>query len=112
MASDDKPATIPQPYARAPWRAGQPTEVDSSMRTPSRTRAGLAVLAALAVALPLQAADENVFTQKPEVAEKSGAPAAPPRETIKAPPNLLAQGPTPQWIWGQDNNRRYVLRKT
>jgi putative heme-binding domain-containing protein len=76
---------------------------------------GLAALASLAVLWPisaLQAAQEKVFTQKPEVAaaQVRGEPATPLPKESAAPADLFKKGPTPLWIWGADTNGRYVLR--
>jgi putative heme-binding domain-containing protein len=55
---------------------------------------------------------DRFYTQMPEI-----APAAiPPVETVKSAEqpslNLFASGPTPSWIWGADQNQKYVVRKT
>jgi putative heme-binding domain-containing protein len=76
----------------------------------------LAVLAALMVlghVSVLWAAEEKVFTQKPEIApaQVRGEPAAPMPKPSDVPSGLFTQGPTPLWIWGADTNTRYVLRK-
>jgi putative heme-binding domain-containing protein len=50
-----------------------------------------------------------MYKQKPEIL--SGEAAKPQREEASHPTALLNQGPKPLWIWGADDNRRYVLRK-
>ncbi|HZV05025.1 MAG TPA: c-type cytochrome [Gemmataceae bacterium] len=60
------------------------------------------------------AVDQRTFTQKPEIAPAHvRGEATPPIQ--KQPPRphdeLLRRGPKPLWIWGTDDNRRYVLRK-
>ncbi len=81
----------------------------------SRKAVGLSALF-LALLCPisrLPAAGEKIFTQKPEIlsVEGRGEPANPlPKET-RPRADLFQRGPTPLWIWGADDNRRYVLRK-
>jgi putative heme-binding domain-containing protein len=66
-------------------------------------------LVVLALCAPLAAAQS--FTQKPEV-----APSVAIGETPKPPDatgaKLFAAGPTPLWVWGADNNKKYTLTKT
>lgn len=66
-------------------------------------------LVVLALCAPLAAAQP--FTQKPEVAPSvvvGDAPKPPDASGAK----LFAAGPTPLWVWGADNNKRYTLTKT
>jgi putative heme-binding domain-containing protein len=60
-----------------------------------------------------QAIDDRVFTQKPTIAPSQvrGTTPAPVAEEPPTQPKLFAQGPTPLWIWGADDNRSYFLRK-
>ncbi len=58
----------------------------------------------------LAAQDDRSYSQAPEVAASSirGETTAKPSEK---PVNLgLDRGPTPSWIWGRDENTRYVLK--
>jgi putative heme-binding domain-containing protein len=57
----------------------------------------------------LYAADEKIFTQKPEIL--SGEPAKPTPQEVRPRGDVFKKGPTPLWIWGADDNRRYLLRK-
>jgi putative heme-binding domain-containing protein len=64
----------------------------------------------------LLAAVENdrVFTQTPEVANsKERGVEAKPADAAKTPStDTLAQGPTPQWIWGPQDGKSYYARAT
>jgi putative heme-binding domain-containing protein len=86
----------------------------------------LAVPAALLLGLLLTAADrpasadsDKTFSQKPAVAPMKvrgeDKPAEKPSETPAEKPapggKLLREGPTPNWIWGEDVNKNYALRK-
>ncbi len=53
---------------------------------------------------------EKFFTQAPEIAPAAGQPAQEKRADSKL--NLFADGPAPSWIWGADQNKKYVVRKT
>jgi len=71
-------------------------------------------LAILLLALGTVVAADDVLTQKPTVAStvERGETPKPP---VVAPPTvdtakLFAGGPTPLWIWGDDNNKKYFLR--
>lgn len=56
-----------------------------------------------------QSADGKLFTQKPEIAPSAGQPV----EKSETPTsNAFAEGPAPSWIWGADQNKKYVVRKT
>lgn len=68
----------------------------------------LALLVSLAVSTAR--ADDRWFTQKPEIAPSAtrGTPAAAAPAAPAGP--SLDQGPAPTWIWGPNDNNRYVLR--
>jgi putative heme-binding domain-containing protein len=68
-------------------------------------------LAGFLLCLPLAAAD--VFTQKPAVAPavEHGAPPGPPPVAEASWQQKFLAGPTPLWVWGADQNKRYFLRK-
>lgn len=57
--------------------------------------------------------DGKLFTQKPTIAEATGQP-APAVEAAKPAANKawVTEGPAPSWIWGDDNNKKYFVRKT
>ncbi|HTU89522.1 MAG TPA: c-type cytochrome [Gemmataceae bacterium] len=61
----------------------------------------------------LLAADPKIFTQKPEIVavEVRGELAKPKAKEIRSQDDLFKHGPKPLWIWGADDNRRYLLRK-
>jgi putative heme-binding domain-containing protein len=68
---------------------------------------------AVGYSLPsLFAAEPKRYTQKPEIvsAEVRGEPAQPAAKEASRT-ELFQRGPTPFWIWGADDNRRYLLRK-
>lgn len=69
-------------------------------------RALLALCALASVPACLPAAEEKLFTQRPErvAVQVRGEPAP-----AKAP-EPAETGPAPVWIWGEDANRPYVLR--
>ena len=54
--------------------------------------------------------DDRIFTQVPAIAAAAGQPAAEKSEPAK--PNLFADGPAPGWIWGADQAKNYVVKKT
>lgn len=55
-------------------------------------------------------ANPRLFSQKPEVAPAAGRET--PESTDKPGLNLFADGPAPSWIWGADQDKKYVVRKT
>lgn len=57
-----------------------------------------------------ESADGKFFTQKPEIAPSAGQPA--PEKADKPKANVFAEGPAPSWIWGADQNKNYIVRKT
>ncbi len=82
----------------------------------SSQRLGLAALTCLAVLLHstrVNAEEQKIFTQKPEVAaaQVRGEPPAPMPKESSPPNDLFKKGPTPLWIWGAENDVHYVLRK-
>jgi putative heme-binding domain-containing protein len=86
------------------------------MLTPSYKQmisAAPCLLAILSFAPCFVAADEKIYTQKPEIltAEVNGAEAKPSVKEPLASRELFRHGPKPLWIWGAHDNRRYVLRK-
>jgi putative heme-binding domain-containing protein len=67
---------------------------------------------------PVPAADD-IFTQKPAVAPSVVSGEPPPPAVPPTPGDLEAQwakrfadGPVPLWIWGQDQDTRYFLKKS
>jgi putative heme-binding domain-containing protein len=60
------------------------------------------------------AAEGKIYFQKPEIAPAAGAEIPAPEASSEVPSavKLLAKGPTPNWIWGADANKKYVLRTT
>ena len=59
-------------------------------------------------AIGQESADGKVFTQKPEIAPAAGAIAEPTPD--KPQTKVFADGPTPSWIWGADQNKKYFVR--
>ncbi len=53
---------------------------------------------------------ERQFTQAPERAPAQGDSVAETLATLK--PNVFAAAPEPSWIWGADQNKKYVLKQT
>ncbi|HEY7328344.1 MAG TPA: heme-binding protein, partial [Gemmataceae bacterium] len=73
-----------------------------------------AILAALLYSTTcLFAADAKTLTQKPEILPVAvlGEPTDSQTPESRQLEALLKKGPQPFWIWGADDNRRYVLRK-
>ncbi|HVV99812.1 MAG TPA: c-type cytochrome [Planctomycetaceae bacterium] len=70
----------------------------------------LAALAVFPVGTWLNAA-EKTYTQVPEIAPAVGVPMPEPKAQAGKPLDLQA-GPAPKWIWGADQNKKYVARKT
>ncbi|HTU16547.1 MAG TPA: c-type cytochrome [Gemmataceae bacterium] len=71
------------------------------------------VLTILGFVPALLAADKKIYTQKPEIltAEVHGAATEPLAKEPPSSSEMFKRGPKPLWIWGADDNRRYVLRK-
>ncbi len=72
----------------------------------------LLVAAAAAVGSAVQAAEtaaDKLFTQQPELAPAQVRGQAPP---VAAADKPQAGGTTPLWIWGADDNHKYVLKKS
>ncbi|MHB1426021.1 MAG: c-type cytochrome [Gemmataceae bacterium] len=61
----------------------------------------------------LSAGEQKIYTRKAEIvpAEVAGEPVKPPTNKVRPKDEDLARGPQPLWIWGDDDNRRYILRK-
>src|SRR5215216_4727107 len=63
---------------------------------------------------PVIALAADVDTQKPVVVPsitRDETPAEPPKKADNSWPARFAKGPVPNWIWGPDQNKKYVLRK-
>jgi putative heme-binding domain-containing protein len=81
--------------------------------------AALGFIVALIGSFRSSAADEkNIYTQKPDAPpivvrgeQPKPGEAKPPSDTPKGADKKLAGGPTPLWIWGDDINKKYALRK-
>src|SRR5262245_4910810 len=65
------------------------------------------------------AAADDVFTQKPVIAPSVVNGEPPPSPETPTPADVdadwakrFADGPAPLWIWGQDQDTRYFLKKT
>ena len=54
-------------------------------------------------------ANGKLFTQKPEIAPSAGQPEEKKADTPTV--NQFAEGPAPSWIWGDDQNKKYFVRK-
>src|SRR4051812_17989469 len=70
----------------------------------------LSLLTLLVLCVRSSAAE--VYTQKPEIApsvEANAVGAEPVKPAVA--PGLFANAPQPFWIWGPDQNKKYVLRK-
>ncbi len=75
--------------------------------------AALGFIVALLGSFRLPAADENIYTQKPDASpiQVRGEQPKPSSEKPKPADKTLAAGPTPLWIWGDDISKKYALRK-
>ncbi|HEY0981987.1 c-type cytochrome [Schlesneria sp.] len=75
----------------------------------------LAILSQLATqsfALTAETTDGKHFTQIPQIAPAKGQPdSAQPTPSVPAA-TLFKDGPAPSWIWGADEAKNYVVRKT
>ncbi len=71
-----------------------------------------ALLAAIPMTPAFLFAESKTFTQKPEivVGVVRGEPEKPAPKPERRPDSFKS-GPTPSWIWGADDNKRYLLRK-
>lgn len=75
---------------------------------------GLLLLASLllvGVEATAQPKPERLYTQNPEIAATAGAPEQPATSTSTIDSKTMLAGPVPVWIWGPDQNTRYVARK-
>ncbi len=72
----------------------------------------LALVAAIPMTPAFLFAESKTYTQKPEiiVGEVRGEPEKPATKPEQRP-NVFKPGPTPSWIWGANDNARYLLRK-
>jgi putative heme-binding domain-containing protein len=52
----------------------------------------------------------KIYTQAPEIARTAGR--VPPKAKEPTAKEDAKDGPTPLWIWGADDNKNYVVRKT
>ncbi|MDZ4688548.1 MAG: heme-binding protein, partial [Planctomycetaceae bacterium] len=72
----------------------------------------LSIVAVLMLSAAISAQEseaKKLYTQTPKIAPVLGetpAAAKPPEDL----PALFTAGPTPEWIWGADNNKAYFLR--
>ena len=62
------------------------------------------------LAIAQEAAAAWLFTQAPEIAPAAGNAAVEKPNQPKS--NIFAEGPVPSWIWGADQNQKYVLKQT
>jgi putative heme-binding domain-containing protein len=56
--------------------------------------------------------DGKVFTQTAEIAPAVGQVAPEKTESEPPPAGWVTAGPAPSWIWGDNPNQKYVVRKT
>lgn len=54
---------------------------------------------------------DGLYTQKPEVMATNEALAQPAGEAKPKGADPFAAGPKPSWIWGADQNKKYIVRK-
>src|SRR5689334_279810 len=71
----------------------------------------LLLLSLTTYASAAETTDGKLYTQQPELAPAVGRPAV-PAQALPAKPALLNEGPAPSWIWGADQNKKYVVRKS
>ncbi|MCU0879228.1 MAG: c-type cytochrome [Pirellulaceae bacterium] len=79
---------------------------------PSLAAHGLVLLAGCSLALAAETADGKIFKQLAEIAPAVGQPAPEKTESEALPPGWATAGPAPSWIWGDDSNQKYIVRKT
>ena len=79
-------------------------------RVHSRILLSAAVALCPWLAIAQETKDDKFFTQVPVIAPAAGQPAA--EKTESAKPSLFADGPAPSWIWGADQDKKYVVKKT
>ena len=63
-------------------------------------------------ALTAETTDGKHFTQIPQVAGAKGQPNSEQSAPAVPPATLFKDGASPSWIWGADEGKNYVLRKT
>jgi hypothetical protein len=73
---------------------------------------GLVILAGSRLARAAETADGKVFTQPAEIAPAVGQAVPEKTESEPPPPGWVTAGPAPSWIWGDNPNQKYVVRKT
>ncbi len=79
---------------------------------PSLAAHGLVLLAGCSLALAAETADGKIFKQLAEIAPAVGQAAPEKDESEALPPGWATAGPAPSWIWGDDSNQKYIVRKT
>ena len=62
------------------------------------------------LAIAQETVDERVFTQAPSIAPASGRQT--PEKTESTKLNVFVDGPSPSWIWGIDQDKKYIVKKT
>jgi putative heme-binding domain-containing protein len=70
----------------------------------------LAVLLLAGLTVAAQTKEGRIYTQKPEITASAGAAGASATATT-VDSKAMQAGPVPYWIWGADQNTRYVARK-
>jgi putative heme-binding domain-containing protein len=72
----------------------------------------MALLTAISLTTSSLFAETKIYTQKPEIVSGEVRGATPnPAPKPQPRTEIFKSGPTPLWIWGADDNKRYVLRK-
>jgi putative heme-binding domain-containing protein len=80
--------------------------------TPLIAACGLVLLAGGSLARGADSADGKIFTQPAEIAPAVGQTLPEKTEAEPPPPGWVTAGPAPSWIWGDNPNQKYVVRKT
>jgi putative heme-binding domain-containing protein len=91
-----------------------PQSENALMFIPPQTKfhaLGCSILAIVCSLPALLAAEPKRYTQKPELVSAQVLGEAGQSSPKENQAELFKQGPTPLWIWGADDKRRYVLRK-
>ena len=74
--------------------------------------ASLSVFAVTAFSIAADTTDGKNYTQLPEIAPAAGQPGSDKTSVPIVPPTLFKEGPVPKWIWGANDDKKYVVRTT
>jgi putative heme-binding domain-containing protein len=69
-------------------------------------------IAGAGLVIAAETTDGKLYTQIPQIAPASGTDVAAPAVNANSVESQFKEGPKPNWIWGADENKNYVIRTT